>query len=128
GPTTNQFWRFAAKVRGLSREFGICWGCGQDIAKNTETCPHCQRTQLPGNNADQLLDARQPISQILPVRREIRPTFRDQPQARSEAALQETMRPARHARAQLPAPDHEPSLDEIAQQEMAQMQRMHGGG
>lgn len=128
GPTTNQFWRFAAKVRGISREFGICWGCGQDIAKNTETCPHCQRSQVPGPNADQLLDSRQPISQILPVRREIRPAFPGQPPVRGEAAMQEAMHSARHPVNQLPAPQHEPSLEELAQQELAQMQRLQGGG
>lgn len=83
GPTTNQFWRFAAKVKGLSREFGICWGCGTDIEPTVDVCPHCQRSQLPPENPDQLLDGRQPISQILPVRREIRPAFRDEQVAES---------------------------------------------
>src|SRR6266567_8923838 len=27
GPTTGQFWRHAAKVKGVSREFGLCWNC-----------------------------------------------------------------------------------------------------
>jgi|GEM_PF-992144 len=118
GPTTNQFWRFAAKVRGLSREFGICWGCGQDIATDADVCPHCQRSQLPPANPDQLLDSRQPISQILPVRREIRPAFRDLVVDRPEAAMQETMHPARHGRPATPAVD--PALNPYASQESAQ--------
>lgn len=42
--------------------------------------------------------------------------------------MQETMRPARHSRPQLAAAPQEPSLEEIARQEMAQMQQIHGGG
>src|SRR3954462_13959005 len=28
GPTTHQLWRFAGNVKGLSREFGLCYSCG----------------------------------------------------------------------------------------------------
>jgi hypothetical protein len=28
GPTTFQLWRFAARVKGISREFGLCYSCG----------------------------------------------------------------------------------------------------
>ena len=31
GPTTHQLWRFAAHVKGLSREFGLCYSCGLRI-------------------------------------------------------------------------------------------------
>src|SRR4051794_7010386 len=31
GPTTSQLWRFAAHVKGLSREFGVCYSCGGAI-------------------------------------------------------------------------------------------------
>ena len=41
GPTTGQFWRHAAKVKGVSREFGLCWNCGGDIARNARACAHC---------------------------------------------------------------------------------------
>src|SRR4051794_31474425 len=38
GPTTHQLWRWAAKVKGLSREFGLCYGCGARIETNSDIC------------------------------------------------------------------------------------------
>jgi len=38
GPTTAQFWRHAARVKGVSREFGLCWSCGGDVLKNARVC------------------------------------------------------------------------------------------
>jgi hypothetical protein len=57
GPTTGQFWRHAAKVKGVSREFGLCWNCGGDVAKNARACPACKRLQEPPLNPDVLLEA-----------------------------------------------------------------------
>jgi hypothetical protein len=57
GPTTGQFWRHAAKVKGVSREFGLCWNCGGDVAKNARACPSCKRLQEPPLNPDVLLEA-----------------------------------------------------------------------
>ena len=37
GPTTHQLWRFACQVKGLSREFGVCYSCGGSIGRET-TC------------------------------------------------------------------------------------------
>jgi hypothetical protein len=45
GPTTGQLWRLASKVRGLSREFGQCYDCGEDIERDDTVCPHCDRLQ-----------------------------------------------------------------------------------
>ncbi len=56
GPTTGQFWRHAAKVKGVSREFMLCWNCGSDIAKNARACPSCKRLQEPPLNPDVLLE------------------------------------------------------------------------
>src|SRR5438105_1721814 len=39
GPTTHQLWRFAAQVKGLSREFGLCYSCGGEIARDANQCP-----------------------------------------------------------------------------------------
>lgn len=106
GPTTNQFWRFAARVKGLSRAFGICWGCGTDIEPTVDTCPHCQRSQLPPADPDQLMDGRQPLSQVLPVRREIRPAFsgesagvQDRPPRKQPPPPAQNEMPLRHASA-----------------------------
>jgi len=57
GPTTGQFWRHAAKVKGVSREFGLCWNCGGEIAKNARACVHCKRLQEPPLNPDILLES-----------------------------------------------------------------------
>src|SRR5579862_3441262 len=47
GPTTGQLWRFAARVKGVSREFGVCWHCGSSIQSNARLCPSCKRLQQP---------------------------------------------------------------------------------
>jgi len=57
GPTTGQFWRHAAKIKGLSREFGLCWNCGGDVTKNARACAACKRLQEPPLNPDVLLES-----------------------------------------------------------------------
>jgi len=57
GPTTSQLWRFAAHVKGLSREFGVCYSCGGAIEATTNLCPHCKRLQEPPPNPDVLLES-----------------------------------------------------------------------
>lgn len=56
GPTTQQLWTFASRVRGLSREFGLCSNCGEGIEATTTTCPHCARPQDPPAEPDVLLE------------------------------------------------------------------------
>jgi hypothetical protein len=56
GPTTGQFWKHAAKVKGVSREFGLCWNCGGDVARNARACVNCKRLQEPPVNPDILLE------------------------------------------------------------------------
>ncbi len=65
GPTTHQLWRFAAHVRGLSREFGICYSCGEAVEKTAPICPHCDRMQDPPADADALLEPRGNASSVL---------------------------------------------------------------
>ena len=45
GPTTHQLWRFAAHIKGLSREFGLCYSCGSPLATTASICPQCNRAQ-----------------------------------------------------------------------------------
>ncbi|MGB7156700.1 MAG: hypothetical protein WBD40_01460, partial [Tepidisphaeraceae bacterium] len=56
GPTTGQFWRFAAQVKGLSREFGVCYNCATAVEKSATICPQCNRLQEPPANPDVLLE------------------------------------------------------------------------
>ena len=50
GPTSQQLWTFAAKLRGLAREFGLCWHCGESVEPTSLTCGHCGYSQdLPAN-------------------------------------------------------------------------------
>jgi hypothetical protein len=58
GPTTYQLWRYAAHIRGLSREWGLCYSCGGSIERTATICPNCERPQEPPANPDALLDAR----------------------------------------------------------------------
>jgi hypothetical protein len=57
GPTTHQLWRFAAQVKGLSREFGVCYSCGASIDRTAGICPQCNRAQDPPPNPDVLLES-----------------------------------------------------------------------
>src|SRR4051812_36062420 len=59
GPTTQQLWRFASRVRGLSREFGLCYACAQPIEKAANVCPQCHRLQEPPANPNALLETRE---------------------------------------------------------------------
>jgi hypothetical protein len=47
GPGTGQLWRLASSIRGLSREFGVCYSCGGSIESDEIICPHCDRSQKP---------------------------------------------------------------------------------
>ena len=50
GPATGQLWRLAGKVRGVSREFGLCYACHGELTIADPLCPHCQRPQsLPAD-------------------------------------------------------------------------------
>jgi hypothetical protein len=57
GPTTYQLWRFAARVKGVSREFGVCYSCASDIERSAATCTRCGRSQELPANPDLLLES-----------------------------------------------------------------------
>ena len=59
GPTSHQLWRWAGHVRGLSREFGMCYSCGQAIERTVTHCPNCDRSQEPPANPDALLESKE---------------------------------------------------------------------
>ena len=65
GPTTHQLWKRAANVRGLSREFGLCFSCGAEIDTQASLCPHCNRLQDPPANPDLLVDVRETIAPVV---------------------------------------------------------------
>ena len=56
GPTTDQMWAFAANARGLSREFGLCYHCGEAIDPVATRCPHCAKTQDLPADADAMME------------------------------------------------------------------------
>ena len=56
GPTTHQLWRFACQVKGLSREFGLCYSCGGSIERDAQLCPQCNRLQDPPVDPDVFLE------------------------------------------------------------------------
>jgi hypothetical protein len=62
GPTTHQLWRFAAHVKGLSREFGICYSCGGSIDRAAGLCSHCNRSQEAPADPDVFTEGQQPAS------------------------------------------------------------------
>ncbi len=67
GPTTHQLWTFAAKVRGLSREFGICCHCGESTDSTLPNCRHCDRPQEPPTDPDSLLEVGASTAPELPI-------------------------------------------------------------
>ncbi len=56
GPTTHQLWRFASQVKGVSREFGLCYSCGGGISPQAQVCPQCNRLQEPPPAPDAFLE------------------------------------------------------------------------
>ena len=61
GPTTHQFWRFAARVKGISREFGVCFSCGTRLDSKSSECPRCGKSQELPANPDTLLEGDLPV-------------------------------------------------------------------
>jgi hypothetical protein len=47
GPTTRQLWCHAERVKGISREFGVCHACGGQVEMDVRTCPACGISQEP---------------------------------------------------------------------------------
>ncbi|HEX3355623.1 MAG TPA: hypothetical protein VHS31_01485, partial [Tepidisphaeraceae bacterium] len=74
GPTTHQLWKFAAHVKGLSREFNLCYSCGAEVERTSNQCPQCDRLQEPPVNPDALLESRD-IGMRAPIQREIKPAL-----------------------------------------------------
>jgi hypothetical protein len=64
GPTSSQFWRFAGRVRGISREFGLCWSCGGSVQPVPGNCPHCGKGQDLPANPDTLLEGEAPAKTL----------------------------------------------------------------
>jgi hypothetical protein len=56
GPTTHQLWRFAGRVKGVSKHFGQCYYCGEQLAPEAATCRGCHRSQELPPNPDSLLE------------------------------------------------------------------------
>ena len=67
GPTTAQLWKPAGKVKGLSREFGLCYSCDARIDRTAALCPNCNRSQTLPFDPDMLLDASSPIPMPAPT-------------------------------------------------------------
>lgn len=82
GPTTHQLWKPAGKVKGLSREFGICFGCAQDVEPTDSVCMHCQRNQEPPADPDVLLEPRASVASTIALKRQVRPAFASEDEQR----------------------------------------------
>ncbi len=59
GPTTHQLWKRASEIKGLSREFGLCYQCGAEIDTQATVCPGCNRLQEPPIHPDMLVETRE---------------------------------------------------------------------
>ncbi|MGF1634712.1 MAG: hypothetical protein ACFCVE_12745 [Phycisphaerae bacterium] len=57
GPTTHQLWTYADRVRGLSREFEVCWHCTGTVESTANACDACGKLQEPPVNPNTLLEA-----------------------------------------------------------------------
>jgi hypothetical protein len=73
GPTTHQLWRFAARVKGISRHFGVCYYCGGSVAAASALCPKCKRSQDVPANPDVLLEVEAPLPAPTPMPRKVSP-------------------------------------------------------
>src|SRR5687768_6135952 len=66
GPTTHQLWKRAGEIKGLSREFGLCFSCQAELDKTATLCQHCNRLQEPPINPDILVEGREPVIALAP--------------------------------------------------------------
>lgn len=63
GPTTQQLWTYAARVRGMAHYFGICWSCARRLPKPRpdeepeDFCIYCGSLLSAPGNPDQQLEA-----------------------------------------------------------------------
>ncbi|HTL29785.1 MAG TPA: hypothetical protein VL282_11205, partial [Tepidisphaeraceae bacterium] len=112
GPTTHQLWRAAGHVKGLSREFGLCYHCGGEIEKSANQCQHCDKLQEPPINPDSLLESREPlvkrdmVREVTIAQRDLAPA----PPPMREPTIRETTPPPRQP---APLPDESPLQREI---------------
>jgi len=67
GPTTHQLWRFAGRVKGVSKHFGQCYYCGEQLSPEASTCGGCHRSQELPPNPDALLENESPAPVAAPV-------------------------------------------------------------
>ncbi len=86
GPTTHQFWRYAAHVRGVSREFGLCYSCGADIHTESHLCLHCGKIQEPPTEPDVLLEINLPAGGAVKPTNDV-PEMVDAEVVRSEESI-----------------------------------------
>ena len=109
GPTTGQLWRLASKVRGLSREFGLCYCCSGDIETDETVCPHCDRVQtVPSSELPKPAPAAAPA----PVRVAAIPVSPVIPETYKQVQQALFNNPVIHVHS-LSQPDHTP-VDEVA--------------
>jgi hypothetical protein len=96
GPTTYQLWRFAARVKGISREFGLCYSCGGEVQRTSTFCARCSRSQELPPNPDALLEHENQVAKALfrEVKSSRPPTPGSPERSRPETARDESMRPA----------------------------------
>lgn len=66
GPSTQQLWTFAARVRGLAHLFGLCWNCNRRLQapepgeQADDFCIYCGALLDAPSNPDQQLEAVRP--------------------------------------------------------------------
>jgi hypothetical protein len=125
GPTTYQLWRFAARVKGISREFGLCYSCGGEVQRTSTFCARCSRSQELPPNPDALLEHDPQSAKT--VYREVksqRPTAPIQiERSRTETPREEPLRPAaaaendplRSPRSQTQIPSAAETMAELAE-------------
>jgi hypothetical protein len=104
GPTTYQLWRFAIRVRGLSREWGLCYSCGKSIELTDNACPHCHKLQEPPLNPDLLLET---PSRVAPPQTLHSPRLEQTPQVSSQIVVPMLGGAQPVVRREIPKPDPE---------------------
>jgi hypothetical protein len=111
GPGTGQLWRLASSIRGLSREFGVCYSCGGSIESDETICPHCDRSQKPleSNNQPKPVVAEPTPTPVAftPIAPEAPTAIEDLPIAAPEPESIEITPPA-------PAVENKPSTPRVA--------------
>jgi hypothetical protein len=108
GPASGQLYRLARSIRGLGREFGLCYSCGGDVDTSETVCPHCDRLQTLQEFPAQVPAPASPA----PVFESVLESVSEQPRHSLASDAKDTA--CVHAHGQVVTPEREEFIPEVS--------------